>query len=265
MSFMFATKAEMGYDEMIERHDNGRYTYQIPDPKGSRFFRTIDTILEHRSNNITGRMTRIWLVEEVTSSAADTTPTAAGCTCVLKDVWLNESASTEREIQDNIFKDIESFFALSSLPADKTELAELKGARQQLVDSKRYKEYFLKIETDYMGDKTKQVADGGIRLNGLPGERTTDAEFHAPSLNANGQYGQYLDQAYPRKKQYWVVFEENCVAFGKLKTLGEVMDVVVQTLIRMFSIFTFFLPFSCSYHAFSSSADVLCWLGTPRR
>jgi len=135
MSFMFATKAEMRYDDMIERHDNRRYTYQIPDPKGSRFFRTIDTILEDRSSNITGRMTRIYLVEEVTSSALEATPVTPRRTCVLKDVWLDESAATEREIQDNIFKDIESFFALSSLPADKTELAELKKARQQLVDS----------------------------------------------------------------------------------------------------------------------------------
>jgi len=241
MSLMFAAKAEMGYDEMIERHDNGRYIYQIPDPKVSRFFRTIDTILQDRSNNITGRMTRIWLVEEVTSSAADATPIAAGCTCVLKDVWLDESASTEREIQDNIFNDIESFFALSSLPADKIALLQLKTVHQQLVDSKRYKEYFLKIETDYTGDKTKQVADGSVRLNGLLGERgTTHAELHAPSLNANSANGRYLDRAYPRKKQYRVVFKEHCIAFGKLKTLGEVMDVAVKTLIRMFSIFMFF-------------------------
>ena len=116
MSFMFATKAEMGYDDMIERHDNRRYTYQIPDPKGSRFFRTIDTILEDRSSNITGRMTRIYLVEEVTSSALEATPVMPRRTCVLKDMWLDESAAMEREIQDNIFKDIESFFALLSLP-----------------------------------------------------------------------------------------------------------------------------------------------------
>ena len=236
----------MGYDDMIERHDNGRYTYQIPNAEGSRFFRTIDTISEYCSNNITGRMARIWLVEEVTSSAPDATPIMPGRTCVLKDVWLDESASTEREIQDNIFKDIESFFALSSLPADKSELAESKKARQQLVDSKRYKEYFLKIETDYTGDETKQVANGGVRLKGLfdkPLEqpsaskvgtntaRTTHAELHPLLLNSSAQY---LDRAYTRKKQYRVVFKENCIAFGKLKTLGEVMDVAVQTLICMF-------------------------------
>jgi len=250
MSFMFATKAEMGYDDMIERHDNGRYTYQIPDPEGSRFFRTIDTISEYRSNNITGRMARVWLVEEVASSAADATPLFAGHTCVLKDVWLEESASTEKEIQHNIFKDIENFWALPSLPPERSKLKPLKETHQQLVDSKRYKEYFLGIETDYTGDTTKEVANGSVRLKGLfdqPVGRSTASkngtrlhsanttrpaheELHPLPSNADAQY---IDRTYSRKKQYRVVFKETCVALGKLKTLGEVIDVTTKTLIGM--------------------------------
>ncbi|KJA29937.1 hypothetical protein HYPSUDRAFT_247131 [Hypholoma sublateritium FD-334 SS-4] len=62
-----------------------RYTYEIPnsDGEGSRFYHTIKPISEYRSNNITGRMTRVWLTCEV---ASVTHSTPIGPECILKDV-----------------------------------------------------------------------------------------------------------------------------------------------------------------------------------
>ncbi len=71
MSFLFATDLELGYDSKVTLYQDGateQYTYEIPEkdaPNGRRFYRTIKPIAEYRTNNITGRMSRVWLVTEV--------------------------------------------------------------------------------------------------------------------------------------------------------------------------------------------------------
>lgn len=52
-------------------------------------------------------MTQVWLTCEVASA---TCPTPIGPECILKDVWLDTSARTERELQNAIFSDIQKAF-----------------------------------------------------------------------------------------------------------------------------------------------------------
>jgi len=66
MSFIFATSTEMGYDENVTHHSPGSYTFTIPE-NPPRHFMTVRKLHEYRSNNITDRMTRVWLVKEVGS------------------------------------------------------------------------------------------------------------------------------------------------------------------------------------------------------
>ncbi|KAF9556347.1 hypothetical protein CPC08DRAFT_589299, partial [Agrocybe pediades] len=123
MAFMFATKEEMGYDPNVTRHDARTFTYCIPTAGDPRFFRTKKVISEYRSNNVTGRMARVWLVEEVDSNAKDSK--VIGSQRVLKDVWLEDSARTEQQIQKAIFKDIENFWS-SPTPSSEPMLQPIK-------------------------------------------------------------------------------------------------------------------------------------------
>ncbi|KAF9543025.1 hypothetical protein CPC08DRAFT_716824 [Agrocybe pediades] len=133
VSFMFATPEEMGYDPTITVHlagDKTQYTYKIPgvkaEPKGSkdRFFRTVASIDDHWSSNITGRMTRVWKVREMQSAEDDALPVGDGTVhYVLKDVWRDSAAPTEREIQNQIFTDIVKF--LSNISLSDSNLAKL--------------------------------------------------------------------------------------------------------------------------------------------
>ncbi|KAF8176470.1 hypothetical protein BJ912DRAFT_1045964 [Pholiota molesta] len=231
MSFLFATEEELGYDPMVIREPGGTYIFKVPvDGKPGRFFRTEKSLSEYRSCNITGRMTRVWQVGEF-SSIEDTGKAKAsfvlkdgrtrtrqackircapergcmdwpvgferrtlgahragacqgamaGCAMVattpprpLKDVWLDASASTEKEIQDSIFEDIEKFFQSSQ-------------------------------DTDPMS-----MFD-----------------------EANGHYSSWNPPSFTSKRQYRVVFHEICRTVRNLETLGEVVDVLQETVVAL--------------------------------
>ncbi|KAF9555707.1 hypothetical protein CPC08DRAFT_752921 [Agrocybe pediades] len=200
-SFMFATDEEMGYDPTITLHEaNGKtqYTYRIPGSPKDRFFRTTGTIDDYRSLNITGRRTRVWLVEERKSAndnAARISPDAA---YVLKDVWLDSKAPTEKEIQQSIFANIEEFLGCTILPPKKADLAELRVKHAHLLKDEAFKRYFMTIVTDYKGRETRLYDKA--RMSVIPGILETN---------------------------------ELCTEVGKLGTLGEVMDVLEEILIPL--------------------------------
>lgn len=111
MSLQFATQQELGYDERVTRLPNGPYVYEIPQEGNtpSLYFRTIRPIFEPRPLKMTGRMTRVWEVVGVMSNEAGAPTKASSRRMVLKDVWLDSTATTEAEIQDSLFKDIREF------------------------------------------------------------------------------------------------------------------------------------------------------------
>ncbi|KAF4623080.1 hypothetical protein D9613_001539 [Agrocybe pediades] len=171
MAFMFATPAEMGYDPTVIRHKEapGYYTYKIPKsanvPK-DRFFRTVNIISEYRTSNIAGRRTRVWLVEEVESFEYNADLLSGGeGRCVLKDVWLENDAATEQEIQERIFHDIET--SKQEHHPDEDPLKKMKADYAHLYDNKAYQRYFLTIAADYVGEKTKLVPKGVKKTTGL--------------------------------------------------------------------------------------------------
>lgn len=241
---MFANSEEMGYDPNVARHSNGSFTYELT----GRFFHTTSTISEYRSNSITGRMTRVWSVDEVESSEENASIKAGSKgPYVLKDVWLEEKAKTEAEIQLSIFEGIDTFWS-TPLGPDKAEFEPLKSAHSQLVKSGDYKKYFLDIDIDCTGKTTKTVV-GSTRLRGLFATSPTPAPISVNAtpratgdpthdMDANNLQ-QSLAREYVPKKQYRVVFKERCEAVQNLGTLGEVFDVVRLTLIRTPSHFTY--------------------------
>lgn len=170
MSFLFATEVELGYDSKVTLYRDGdieQYTYEMPQqdvPGVLQFYRTIKPIAQYHTNNITGRMCRIWLVAAV-NSPTDPNPIGDVKKCILKDVWLERTATTELQLQTLIFKDIEDAFSeiednrkedadARSLNAEDAQLVKdawevyadtkaLKAKLAQLVKDKGYKKFFL--------------------------------------------------------------------------------------------------------------------------
>ncbi|KAF9556386.1 hypothetical protein CPC08DRAFT_711279, partial [Agrocybe pediades] len=263
MAFMFAKPSEMGYDPTVVRHREapGYYTYKIPkSPGGSksdRFFRTVKTLSAYRSSKVTGRMTRVWLVDEVESFELEAPLRKEGQgRCVLKDVWLENGASTEWDIQKKIFKDIENSFAQSPSQADGEDqeaFQEMKAKYKHLSEHKAYQQYFLTIVADYIGEKTKLVpADsdnakrrtgvfvpsGGTLQSAHTGSDTRQSEgVTARKMEETPVPKEIVERAFAQKKQYRVVFKEVCRSVGRLETLGEVMDVLQEMLIPIMLLF----------------------------
>ncbi|KAF9544846.1 hypothetical protein CPC08DRAFT_769976 [Agrocybe pediades] len=193
LSFMFATPEEMGYDPTITVHedgDNTQYTYRIPGdqdrPQGAndRFFRTVATIDDPRSLNITRRSTRVWEVQEMESAEDDAASVKNDGipipTCVLKDVWLESAAPTERQIQERIFADIKTFLSKTSESLSNDGLAELSALQQKHVDlleGDAFKRHFMTIIADYEGRETPAYAKHGTRsiTNALEEVRRTSS------------------------------------------------------------------------------------------
>ncbi|KDQ22368.1 hypothetical protein PLEOSDRAFT_1098298 [Pleurotus ostreatus PC15] len=242
MSFLFATEEELGYDPMVTRDAKGDYIYRIPSTEQGqqcdRFFRTTASIAEYRSNNITGRMARVWKVVECNPSGAVLSPSEPSR--VLKDVWLEDSALTESQIQSQIFADLKKFFR-DKQDARYLAFEELHPSISELEHEDRYEKYFIKIMTDYEGKRTKPLLSNSQRMRKL---FTTIKPLALPTTAHRGGSGtprpleskDALDET-PRefapRKQYRVVFGEVCEAVGDLRTVGEVADVLSQAVVAL--------------------------------
>ncbi|KAF4581317.1 Peroxisomal membrane protein PAS20 [Pleurotus pulmonarius] len=242
MSFLFATEEELGYDPMVTRDAKGDYIYRIPSTEGGqqrdRFFRTTASIAEYRSNNITGRMARVWKVVECNSNGDVLSPSEPSR--VLKDVWLEDSALTESQIQSQIFEDLKKFFVDKQ---DERYLAfeKLQPSLSDLEKDDAYKKYFIKIVTDYEGKRTKPLFPGSPRVRRL---FTTIKPLALPITSNRGGSGTPRPteskttfdkglRGFAPRKQYRVIFGEVCEAVGDLGTVGEVADVLTQAVVAL--------------------------------
>ncbi|KAH9476729.1 hypothetical protein JR316_0010644 [Psilocybe cubensis] len=246
IAFLFATEEELGYDSMVKLAPDGNYTFKLPRLPGSdefRLFRTVEGLSVYHSNIITGQMTRVYKVVEVRENGE-----AFGDPLVLKDVWLDSSAKTEKEIQDAIFTDIEEFW---DCPDEPLELKSFKEAHRKIVGNGSYKQYFLQIVLDYSGQKTKVRVERGTEVRGFF-DAEQDLALDAPVTGTKSQESQSQnDQTFvnthrivsqppalpaipsEQKRQYRILFKEICRPSGRLETLGEVVNVLSQTLIPL--------------------------------
>ncbi|KDQ22365.1 hypothetical protein PLEOSDRAFT_1051064, partial [Pleurotus ostreatus PC15] len=242
MSFLFATEEELGYDPMVMRDAKGDYIYRIPSTEQGqqrdRFFRTTASIAEYRSNNITGRMARVWKVVECNPSGAVLSPSEPSR--VLKDVWLEDSALTEAQIQSQIFEDIQKFFR-DKQDARYLAFERLRPSISDLERNDRYKKYFIEIVADYEGRRTKPRSPNSQRKHML---FSTVEPLALPTTSNRGGSGTpcpteskiTFDEG-PRefapRKQYRVIFGEVCEAVGDLGSVGEVADVLSQAIVAL--------------------------------
>ncbi|KAH9476614.1 hypothetical protein JR316_0010527 [Psilocybe cubensis] len=245
IAFSFATEEELGYDSMVKLEPDRNYTFKIPSLRGSdkfRLFRTMEGLSLYHSNVITGRMTRVYKVVEVRENGE-----AFGDPLVLKDVWLDSSAKTEKEIQNAIFTDIKQF---RDCPDERPELQGFKEAHKNIVGDDSYKQYFLQIVLDYSGQKTKIRVERGTEVRDffdaeedlvpnapVTGTKSQESQSQNDQTFVNTHRNASQSPAIPtipheQKRQYRIIFKEVCRPSGSLKTLGEVVNVLSQTLIH---------------------------------
>ncbi|TEB30525.1 hypothetical protein FA13DRAFT_1774689 [Coprinellus micaceus] len=189
ISFMFASSESLGFDSNIRRimpspadgHLSISYVYRFTGEDNGKervhYYRTRRTICDSHRLCITGRATRVWEAEQVKSF--DDLTRVDERVVVLREVWLDEGAATERQIQQSIFASLNEFGAkLEENPgyspphfvdfgADLEEEVralfkeEQEGSFPPSAASARrmvYEKYFLTIREDFVGRATRSIA-----------------------------------------------------------------------------------------------------------
>ncbi|EAU81277.2 other/FunK1 protein kinase [Coprinopsis cinerea okayama7 len=241
LSFLFATEEELGYDPKVTRVRDG-YIFELNGTDGTRFFRTQGAPLsEYRSSNITGRMTRVWKVVEVRSNSAAAAKLREK-PFVLKDVWIEEGASTEREVQEEMFKDIRGYWTAVDVETEprlrsvQVEAAKLK----EEVLNETFQKWFLPIRWDCVGGTTRPAPDKAQRRRGLllKKEDIPPPVAHSGTTRPPGQtHLRDLPRQFVAKKQYRTIVEEVCTPVGDLKRSDQVFQVlygIIHALLLLF-------------------------------
>ncbi|TFY52299.1 hypothetical protein EVG20_g10608 [Dentipellis fragilis] len=238
-SFIFARTDELGFDTSIRRRldytDTKRkscFVFRVQD----RYFKTLHSISEHLNpRRVIGRSTRVFEVIEV-GSFDDLTPIPGATNQILKDVWLDEEARTEKQIQDDIFKDLDAFSkklqdeGTSELPQFRTGVPQ--GDEDILRTALRganYKRYFLTIDCDQ-----QRVLSRPHSLFTRPFPTAVPASLpyasssrsHLTSVTLSQQPEDKVTRQprdYVPKRQYRVVFNEVCEALQNVRELKTVI------------------------------------------
>lgn len=101
-SLAFATEAQLGFDLSIERVVGRKTEYNVC--CCDKWYRILDDISDFKAAWILGRATRVWKVRELKDRSVDST--VVGDILVMKDVWVDEDARSEKEILDDIISKI---------------------------------------------------------------------------------------------------------------------------------------------------------------
>ncbi|KAF8875853.1 hypothetical protein BD779DRAFT_203594 [Infundibulicybe gibba] len=231
LSFMFSSDEEMGYDPRVTRSmDGSNYIYRFEEE--DRYFQTRRLIVEHRSLCITGRMTRVWEAIELDREQTH----KIGGPVVLKDVWLDEAARTEKQIQDEIFGDIHSF-PVSKLDSLEDLSDEMRTHLKEILANDKYKEYFLDIVCEYQGETTKPLAPSASPEHGLfdpppstppPSPPVTCQYPCNPALVLPGVCR--APWRYVPRRQYRLVYNQVCEALHDLDSLQVITGVAADCL-----------------------------------
>ncbi|TFY65936.1 hypothetical protein EVG20_g5161 [Dentipellis fragilis] len=254
-SFIFAKMDEIGYDPTIQRRldidGNKRelclvFEVQDQEKDKKRYFKTLHSVAEHLSLRVTGRLTRVFKVIEV-GSFDDLAPIPCAKPQILKYVWLDAEAKTEREIQNKIFEDLDKFATKvkdwdegrSQLPAEFTKVSpeEQEMLRTAVCKREDYKRHFLTIDCDQQGFQSKPVSPDAKSIDGIftrVSPTTVSASLpyadssrsHMTSATSSQQpedKGTRQPRDYVPKRQYRVVFNEVCEALQNVRELKTVI------------------------------------------
>jgi hypothetical protein len=150
----------MGYDTTVHRiNDKGiRYVYEIPTENGTRYFKTGDLLAHQRVLCITGRNTRVWKAIEVKGFEGDAVNEKpnGNTEVALKDVWLDDGSTTEKQKLDAIFEQLKTVEKEAYQWAPPSLRSKLKAT----LENEGYKDYFMEIVCDSFNlGRSKETSD----------------------------------------------------------------------------------------------------------
>ncbi|KAJ2933995.1 hypothetical protein H1R20_g3098, partial [Candolleomyces eurysporus] len=248
ISLMFATDEELGLDPSIQMHHQQdpeaarQYVYELREDDGSRFFSTTKSISEYRTAYVSGRKTRVFKVVEVEKEGTTWREKNGAKPMVLKDVWLNEGAKTEKEIQDALFDDIQNF---AERPDWRTD-ASLKdfcedevGAGKRFLDDFEsimrggyFKTLFLLIRSQHVCLPSKRPIASAWVPNPLvfysKNVWTQDDERPQEDKNIKPNFCLFAP-----KRRCFILFSDECTPVDRLPTVGDAFDVLSQCVIAL--------------------------------
>ncbi|KAG2008906.1 other/FunK1 protein kinase [Coprinopsis cinerea AmutBmut pab1-1] len=205
-SLLSATDVPLGYDPLVTLLPDRSYIYTLP-PDESRttplFYRTVELVSEFHSSNPGGRTSRIWKVRQVLS-ATDSSPIPGTTEVILKDVTLDARLPTEADNQRQLFDDIANVAKdenWSSHPIVKEFRARDLALLSEAFQGDNFKRYFACIIASHASAPCT-VAGGGLS----PGESN------------------------PARRRCFFIFDSVCTPLYDIPTLGDAMDVLVQSL-----------------------------------
>ncbi|KAJ3517940.1 hypothetical protein NLJ89_g193 [Agrocybe chaxingu] len=250
LSFIFAKPAELGYDDSIKRHlattseEQAFYIYRVGKGGKARYFKTVNSLFENQSLNITGRTTRVWEVEEV-ASFDDLVRKPGTPRRVLKDVWLDSSTKTEKQIQEALFQDVDNFIQKYGEPGSPEQIAfnslnpDIQETLHRLFEDRNYRRHFLSIDCDIVGHTSKTRhphATPCPEIFDEPGVAIQPADIWASRFDTRDTLSPAerdttgtpkVPRQHPRqhttRRQYRVVFKEVAPSMQTLPKLGDAM------------------------------------------
>ncbi|RXW17139.1 hypothetical protein EST38_g8714 [Candolleomyces aberdarensis] len=266
VSLMYGTTEEVGLDPRITllapeaAGDRPSFVYQLDCAEGSRFYMPTHTISEHRACGIYGRFTRVFRVQEVENGIRGWEPKPNVKPMVLKDVWANQASRPEKEIQVELFKDIQAFAEDPEWRSSKClaffqrqELEPIIESFEALLHDEKYKDLFLVAKQDSVGPSSKTVVDGAWvpkdRLFYGRNKRYRDQPYSTSQFSTmmpggfNRLYGEEagtreLDlKVWAPKYRYFVLFDDECTTIDDLPNVGTVFSVLGQCMSALLLMF----------------------------
>jgi hypothetical protein len=128
LTLLYASYTELGYgpniwrvrDDTLDVNGDGKHPITFVYKVGEHYYKMLFAIEERWSMCVTGRATRVWLVTEI-PGLGNLRPIDRNVQKVLKDCWLYVGMPSEREIQHQIFADLDGVAAIlapSETPVD---------------------------------------------------------------------------------------------------------------------------------------------------
>ncbi|KAF5334195.1 hypothetical protein D9611_014507 [Ephemerocybe angulata] len=270
VSLLSASEEDLGLNPNIalypKKNAHPGFIYRFPgdSASSSRFFKTTGVVQEASSETLSCGTTRVWKAIEVANFegkalADNLTPKEI----IIKDVWIDGPADTEKQIQDKVFKSIDDFVGGPQPWRDHPCLAKFPPSRlddlETLITNKKYQERFLRIRGRFEGPLSKSVAKDtwaspsiftqapveAVSMSPLKTQRnrskyqSTSASQVAPVPKSALQFkmsGEIHTEFAPKKRCFFY-FDEVCTRVSHVPTFGDAVDILRQAsavLILMF-------------------------------
>ncbi|EAU89792.2 other/FunK1 protein kinase [Coprinopsis cinerea okayama7 len=255
VSFFCATDEQLGIDPNVKLVAKDKYVYRFPsdatNPEPAYYY-TVDSIVEYRPQRLRCRGTRLWKVTQVKSF--DNYDRISDKDLVLKEVFLNNDAPSEMDIQQKLFEDVKKFRGDKGwrqreiLSAFSAESKRTLGTA--LKDFKKYFSCAIRQHSGHPGLEVSPKARAvpnifpvytpppeqplGTTVRHMSGTQSAleQARMKKSTRNKPSEIKADPDSLTPRRPCR-VLFENVCTPLHDIPTLGEAIDILKQCVIAL--------------------------------